>query len=187
MLDVVVKTKNEILSTDFTSTKTAYSHQYHYYNSCHTEHIKYIIYNETLRWRRICSERKDLTSDLEDFKGDILDQVRCFFLSEILDEFFLLQTAVVKIVNFWRSIKKAKHLTKKYLHCTCKAIKNITQFFDQKIVNELYNEISQPTVVLKHDNILLKIANFFLASKLHIFFHHSLRGKQSSFCSWPYP
>ena len=40
-------------------------------------------------------------------------------------------------------------------------MKNITQFFDQKIVNELYNEISQPTAGLKHDNILLKIANFF--------------------------
>ena len=66
-------------------------------------------------------------------------------------------------------------------------MKNITQFFDQKMVNELYNEISQPTVGLKHDNILLKIANFFLASKLYIFFHHSLRGKQSYFCSWPYP
>ena len=65
-------------------------------------------------------------------------------------------------------------------------MKNITQFFDQKIVNELYNEISQPTAGLKHDNILLKIANFFGLQVVY-FFHHSLRGKQSYLCSWPYP
>ena len=48
LLDVVVKTKNGILSTNLTSTKTAHGHQYLCYNSCHNEHIKN-IYNETLR------------------------------------------------------------------------------------------------------------------------------------------
>ena len=110
LLDVVVKTKNGILNTDFTSTKTLQSHQYLYYNSCHTEHIKNIICNETWRWRRICLEREDLKSHIKDFKGDMLEGVRvnkvCLFLPELLGEFILLQPAAVKILNFWRSKKQ---------------------------------------------------------------------------------
>ena len=55
-------------------------------------------------------------------------------------------------------------------------MKNITQFFDQNIANELYNEISQPTVGLKHDNILLKIANVFWPPSCILFFTTRFEG-----------
>ena len=68
-LDVVIKIKNGRLSTDLYS-KPVDSHQYLHYNSCHPEHIKKsIIYSQTLRLRRICSERKDLKSHVRDLKG----------------------------------------------------------------------------------------------------------------------
>ena len=68
-LDVVIKIKNGRLSTDFYS-KPVDSHQYLHYNSCHPENIKKsIIYSQTLRLRRICSERKDLKSHVRDLKG----------------------------------------------------------------------------------------------------------------------
>ena len=55
-------------------------------------------------------------------------------------------------------------------------MKNITQFFDQNIANELYNEISQPTVGVKHDNILLKIANVFWPPSCILFFTTRFEG-----------
>ena len=68
-LDVVIKIKNERLSTDLYS-KPVDSHQYLHYNSCHAEHIKKsIIYSQTLRLRRICSGRKGLKSHVKDLKG----------------------------------------------------------------------------------------------------------------------
>ena len=68
-LDVVIKIKNGRLSTDLYS-KPVNSHQYLHYNSCHPEHIKKsIIYSQTLRLRRICSERKDLKSHGRELKG----------------------------------------------------------------------------------------------------------------------
>ena len=78
-------------------------------------------------------------------------------------------------------MKKAKHLTEKHLHCTYKGLKNITQFFDHKTVMELYNEISQPTVVLKHDNILLNIANFFFWPLVALFFTTHFDGNEHIF------
>ena len=74
-LDVVIKIKDGRLSTDLYS-KPVDSHQYLHYNSCHTEHIKKsIIYNQTLRLRRICSEGKDLKSHVNDLKGWFLRRV----------------------------------------------------------------------------------------------------------------
>ena len=68
-LNVVIKIKNGRISTDLYS-KPVDSHQYLHYNSCHPEHIKKsIIYSQTLRLRRICSERKDLKSHVRDLKG----------------------------------------------------------------------------------------------------------------------
>ena len=68
-LDVVTEIKNGRLSTDLCS-KLVDSYQYLHCNSCHKEHIKKtIIYTQTLRLRKICSERKDLKSHLEDLKG----------------------------------------------------------------------------------------------------------------------
>ena len=68
-LNVVIKIKNGRLSTDLYS-KPVDSHQYLHYNSCHPEHIKKsIIYSQTLRLRRRCSERKDLKSHVRDLKG----------------------------------------------------------------------------------------------------------------------
>ena len=66
---VVIKIKNGRLSTDLYS-KPVNRHQYLHYNFCHAEHIKKsIIYSQTLRLRRICSERKDLKSHVKDLKG----------------------------------------------------------------------------------------------------------------------
>ena len=66
---VVIKIKNGRLSTDLYS-KPVNRHQYFHYNFCHAEHIKkYIIYSQTLRLRRICSDRKDLKSHVKDLKG----------------------------------------------------------------------------------------------------------------------
>ena len=60
-------------------------------------------------------------------------------------------------------------------------MKNITQFFDQNIANELYNEISQPTVGLKYDNILLKIANIFWPPSCIFFFTTRFEGHSHIF------
>ena len=61
-LDTDVKIKNGRLNTNLYS-KPKDSHNYRHYNSCHAEHInRSIIYCQTLRLRRICSERKDLRS-----------------------------------------------------------------------------------------------------------------------------
>ena len=63
------KWKNGRLSTDLYS-KQVDSHQYLHYNSCYVEHIKKsIVYGQTLRLRRICSERKDLKPHVKDLKG----------------------------------------------------------------------------------------------------------------------
>ena len=71
-LDVVIKINNERLSTDLYS-KPVDSHQYLHCNSCHVEHIKKsIIYCQTLRLRRVCSEIKDLKSHPKDLEGWLL-------------------------------------------------------------------------------------------------------------------
>ena len=44
-------------------------HQYLDYDSCHADHIKRsIIFNQTLRLKRICSEKNDLDVHVEDLK-----------------------------------------------------------------------------------------------------------------------
>ena len=71
-LDVVIKIKNGRLSTNLYS-KPVDSHRYLHCNSCHAEHLKRsIIYSQTLRLRRICSEIKDLKSKVKDLKGSFL-------------------------------------------------------------------------------------------------------------------
>ena len=53
-------------TTDFHS-KPVDGHQYLHCDSCHAEHMKEsIIYGQTLSLRRICLERKDLKSYVED-------------------------------------------------------------------------------------------------------------------------
>ena len=74
-LDVVIKISNGRLSTDLYS-KPVDSHQYLHYNSCHGEHIKKsIIYCQTLRLRRICSEIKILIPIQRTLKGGFLEGV----------------------------------------------------------------------------------------------------------------
>ena len=76
LLNVVTEIKNGRLGTDICS-KLVDSYQYLHYNSCHEEHIKKIIIcSQTLRLRKICSERKDLKSHVEDLKGWFLR--RCY-------------------------------------------------------------------------------------------------------------
>ena len=44
-------------------------HQYLHYDSCHADHIKRsIIFSQTLRLKRICSEKNDLNVHVEDLK-----------------------------------------------------------------------------------------------------------------------
>ena len=75
-LNVVTEIKNGRLSTDLCS-KLVDSYQYLHYNSCYEGHIKQIIiYSQILRLRKICSERKDLKSHVEDLKGWFLR--RCY-------------------------------------------------------------------------------------------------------------
>ena len=64
--------KNGRLSTDL-YFKPVDRHQYLHYSSCHAEHIKKsIIYSQTLRLKRICSQIKDLESHVKDLKGQFL-------------------------------------------------------------------------------------------------------------------
>ena len=71
-LDVVTEIKNGRLSTNLCS-KLVGSYQYLHCNSCHKEQIKKtIIYSQTLRLRKTCSERKDLKSHVKDLKTWVL-------------------------------------------------------------------------------------------------------------------
>ena len=64
--DAVIKIKNRRLSTDLYSKPV----DSHYYNSGHAEYIKKsIIYSQTLRLKRIWSERKDLKCHAKEQKG----------------------------------------------------------------------------------------------------------------------
>ena len=82
-----------------------------------------------------------------------------------------------------------KHSVKKHLHCTYKALKNITQCFDRKTFMELSNKISKPSVVkiisekqlffkvkfgLKNNNSHLKIARKFFPVSRHNLFCHAI-------------
>ena len=75
-LDVVIKAKTGRLSTGLCS-KPVDSYQYLHYNSCPAEPInKSSTYSQTLRLKKICSERNDLKSHVEDLKGKFLR--RCY-------------------------------------------------------------------------------------------------------------
>ena len=74
-LDVVTEIKNGRLSTD-RSYKLVDSYQYLQYNYCHEQHKNIIIYSQTLRLRKICSEKKGLKIHAEDLKGWFLR--RCY-------------------------------------------------------------------------------------------------------------
>ena len=68
-LDLIIKIKNGRLSTNL-HTKPVDSHQSLQFNSCHAEQIKKsIIYSQTSRLRRICSERKDFKFHVKDLQG----------------------------------------------------------------------------------------------------------------------
>ena len=58
-LDVIIKINNGIISTRLYK-KTTDNHRYLNYTSCHPMHIKNsIIFSQLLRYKRICSDRKD--------------------------------------------------------------------------------------------------------------------------------
>ena len=67
-LDVAIKIKEGKLITDLYCKPTD-GHQYLHYDSCHADHIKRsIIFSQTLRLKRICSEKNDLNAHVEDLK-----------------------------------------------------------------------------------------------------------------------
>ena len=74
-------------------------HRYLHYDSCHADHIKRsIIFSQTLRLKRICSEKNDLNVDVEDLqiwsrKRDVLSIVLRSKLKRPLDSL-----QVIKII-----------------------------------------------------------------------------------------
>ena len=67
-LDVVIKIE-EIKITTNLFCKLTDGHQYLHYNSCHAEHIKRsIVFSQTIRVKRIWSEKKDLDSNIENIR-----------------------------------------------------------------------------------------------------------------------
>ena len=63
-----MKVKEGRLITDLYCKPTD-GHQYLHYDSCHADHIKRsIIFSQTLRLKRICSEKNDLNVHVEDLK-----------------------------------------------------------------------------------------------------------------------
>ena len=67
-LDVVIKIKYSRIITDL-YWKPTDGHQYLYYDSCDVDHIKRsIIFSQTLRLKRLCSENNDLNVHVEDLK-----------------------------------------------------------------------------------------------------------------------
>ena len=67
-LDVVIKIKDGKITTKLFCKPTD-GHQYLHYDSCHAKHIKRsIVFRQTLRLKRICSEKNDLDSNVENIK-----------------------------------------------------------------------------------------------------------------------
>ena len=67
-LDLVIKLTDGKIVTDLYCKPTD-SHQYLHYDSCHAEHIKRsIIFSQTLRLKRICSQKSDLDSHVKELK-----------------------------------------------------------------------------------------------------------------------
>ena len=65
---MVIKIKEGRIITDLYCKPTD-GHQYLHYDSCHADHIKRsIIFSQTLRLKRICSEKNDLNVHVEDLK-----------------------------------------------------------------------------------------------------------------------
>ena len=65
---MVIKIKEGKIITDL-YYKPADGHQYLHYDLCHANHIKRsIIFSQTLRLKRICSEKNDLNVHVEDLK-----------------------------------------------------------------------------------------------------------------------
>ena len=68
-LDLVIKLTDGKIITDLYCKPTD-SHQYLHYDSCHAEHIKRsIIFSQTLRLKRICSQKSDLDSHVKELKN----------------------------------------------------------------------------------------------------------------------
>ena len=68
-LDLVIKLTDGKIVTDL-YCKSTDSHQYLHYDSCHAEHIKRsIVFSQTLRLKRICSQTSDLNSHVKELKS----------------------------------------------------------------------------------------------------------------------
>ena len=65
---MVIKIKEDRIITDLYCKPTD-GHQYLHYDSCHADHIKRsIIFRQTLRLKRLCSEKNDLNVHFEHLK-----------------------------------------------------------------------------------------------------------------------
>ena len=64
-LDIVIKIKEGKITSNLYCKPTD-DHQYLHYDSCHAEHIKRsMVFSQTLQLKRICSEKRDLDSNVE--------------------------------------------------------------------------------------------------------------------------
>ena len=68
-LDLVIKlTYNKIVTDLYGKSKD--SHQYLHYDSCYGEHIRRsIVFSQTLRLKKICSEKSNLESHVKELKN----------------------------------------------------------------------------------------------------------------------
>ena len=67
-LDVIVKIQQDEFVTDL-YYKSTDGHQYLHFDSCRASHTKTsIVYNQTLRMKRICSRRSDLIVSINKLK-----------------------------------------------------------------------------------------------------------------------
>ena len=104
-LDVVIKIKEGRIITDLYCKPTD-GHQYLHYDSCHADHIKRsIIFSQTLRLKRMCSEKNDLNMHVEDLKtwlpkGDILTFVLRNRLKRSLDSLYVMKIIAKKLLAF---------------------------------------------------------------------------------------
>ena len=64
-LDLVIKFTDGKIATDL-YCKSTDSHQYLHYDSCHAEHI---VFSQTLRLKRICSQKSELDSHVQELKN----------------------------------------------------------------------------------------------------------------------
>ena len=83
---MVIKIKEDRIITDL-YYKPTYGHQYRHYESCNADHIKRsIILSQTIRFKRLCSEKNDLNAHVEKNKKRFYSSIRLAESVDILEK-----------------------------------------------------------------------------------------------------